>query len=80
MNKYFYKGEPKENEKRLDAALYGYVKDAKGKFTQRANEEVIGNQMYGGRMGNGNFESGEGYKYRGRGMFQLTGTYIHHEK
>jgi putative chitinase len=35
--------------------------------------EKIGNRIYGGRLGNGPEESGEGYLYRGRGFFQLTG-------
>lgn len=35
--------------------------------------EKIANKVYGGRMGNGPEASGEGYKYRGRGVIQLTG-------
>ena len=35
--------------------------------------EKIANRVYGARMGNGPESSGEGYKYRGRGIIQLTG-------
>jgi len=35
--------------------------------------EKIANKIYGGRMGNGPETSGDGYRYCGRGLIQLTG-------
>ena len=37
------------------------------------NPEKIANKVYGGRMGNGDEASGDGFKFRGRGYIQLTG-------
>jgi putative chitinase len=71
FGKYFYKGTAIVGK--YDASLYGFIKDEKGKITQTANKEGIANIVYANRMGNGDFASGDGYKYRGRGIFQLTG-------
>jgi putative chitinase len=37
------------------------------------NQEAIANRAYGGRMGNGDEASGDGFRYCGRGLIQLTG-------
>jgi putative chitinase len=37
------------------------------------NPEKIASKVYGGRMGNGDETTKEGFKFRGRGFIQLTG-------
>lgn len=37
------------------------------------NPKTLANRVYASRMGNGNEASGDGWRYRGRGIFQLTG-------
>jgi putative chitinase len=39
------------------------------------NPEKIASKVYGGRMGNGNEATKEGFKFRGRGYIQLTGKH-----
>ncbi|NPE55818.1 glycoside hydrolase family 19 protein [Dickeya dadantii] len=43
------------------------------------NPVNLGNYVYAKRLGNDNEDSGDGYKYRGRGMIQLTGKDNYHK-
>lgn len=45
--------------------------DLANKYAQKP--EMIANRVYGGRMGNGPESSGDGFRYCGRGLIQLTG-------
>lgn len=49
-----------------------FPNEAKAKLYERKPEKIA-NLIYGGRMGNGDEASGDGYKFCGRGYIQLTG-------
>ncbi|EQA5721541.1 glycoside hydrolase family 19 protein [Cronobacter dublinensis] len=57
----YYRDHPEE------ASKDGYIPGR-----QSANKENIANKAYGDREGNGDINSGDGWRYRGRGMKQLT--------
>ena len=53
--------------------FHKYFPDVAAATPYARNPEKIANKVYGGRMGNGDEASGEGFMYRGRGAIQLTG-------
>lgn len=54
-----------------EAFKYGRTKE------HPADKKMIANIAYENRMGNGPRSTGDGYKFRGRGIFQITGQGLH---
>ena len=64
----YYKQHPAE------ATADGYDKDpTTNKIRRPAAQQSIANKAYGGRNGNGDIASGDGWNFRGRGLIQVTG-------
>jgi putative chitinase len=59
--------------KGLNGIFKKYFPTVESAASYERKPQMIANRVYGGRMGNGNEASGEGYKFRGRGIIQLTG-------
>jgi len=67
-------------EENLNYSAKGLMGTFKRYFPEQAiatkyqrKPEMIANRVYANRMGNGDEASGDGFKFRGRGLVQLTG-------
>jgi len=61
------------NPDRIRAVFPSRVPDLATAAKLARNPEALANTVYAGRIGNGDVASGDGWRFRGRGLVQLTG-------
>jgi putative chitinase len=59
--------------KGLNTTFRKYFPTLESAVPYERKPEKIASRVYAGRMGNGDEASGDGFRYRGRGLIQLTG-------
>jgi putative chitinase len=57
----------------LQKIFHKYFPDSEIASQYARKPEMIANRVYANRMGNGDEASGDGFRYRGRGLIQVTG-------
>lgn len=69
------RGGPKQYDKVADECVNGRLREKLwSQELQYAHNAInLGSYVYADRMGNGDESTGDGYKYRGRGIIQVTG-------